>query len=321
MASFETYGGQKIKIDFIKGLPRAPFRLGVDKYELVVMHDAANIAPAKNQSAYFHREWKKREAFVQFFVDKDEIIQNASIKYRAWGAGKWANDRGVHLELCRESSKADKLKGYKKWVKLAAWLLWRRKLGVIWGKTLVTHNWVSKNKGGTNHADPDAYLASFGVSINQMVADVKKEYNAYAGGKNKEPEKWDGKSFPGRSAFQIGKSHPAVTVLGQRLVAHGFGSYYKVGPGPTFTEVDKKACAAFQKAQGWSGSDADGYPGPETWKRLMATTKGEKKPDPKPDKLIRVKVGGKQVGAFADPANAVNVVKQNVKAGMTIEMK
>src|SRR5690606_20980048 len=65
-----------------------------------------------------------------------------------------------------------------------------------------------------------------------------------------------------------------VTVLGERLVAHGYGSYYSVGPGPTFSESDRKAVQAFQRAQGWSGSDADGYPGKETWKRLMAAPKG-----------------------------------------------
>ncbi|WMI34751.1 endolysin [Streptomyces phage Marav] len=91
-----------------------------------------------------------------------------------------------------------------------------------------------------------------------------------------EPEKpasWDGKSFPGASAFKLGESHPAVTLLGQRLVAHGFGRFYKVGPGPTFSEADKDAVQAFQKAQGWTGSDADGYPGPSTWARLMAVPK------------------------------------------------
>ncbi|WP_308401401.1 peptidoglycan-binding protein [Streptomyces sp. AP-93] len=76
--------------------------------------------------------------------------------------------------------------------------------------------------------------------------------------------------FPGRGAFVLGKTHPAVTVLGQRLVAHGFGRFYKEGPGPRFTEVDRSATAAFQRAQGWSGSDADGYPGPSSWSRLMA---------------------------------------------------
>lgn len=142
------------------------------------------------------------------------------------------------------------------------------------------------------------------------------DYKAVLAGKDSGSPKWDGKSFPGRSAFQIGKSHPAVTLMGKRLVAHGFGSYYKVGPGPTFTEVDKKACAAFQRAQGWTGSDADGFPGPETWKRLMATAKGEKKPDPKPTPskdIYRVKVDGKQVGAYKEDQNVVNAVQEGLK--------
>ncbi|EGK07114.1 N-acetylmuramoyl-L-alanine amidase [Desmospora sp. 8437] len=107
-----------------------------------------------------------------------------------------------------------------------------------------------------------------------------KAVESYMAGKKPDtstPAKWDGKSFPGRSAFQMGKSHPAVTLMGKRLVAHGFDKHYKVGPGPTFSEADRKNVQDFQKAQGWTGSDADGYPGPETWKRLMATVKGEKK--------------------------------------------
>lgn len=147
------------------------------------------------------------------------------------------------------------------------------------------------------------------------------DYKAVLAGKDKDSgTEWDGKSFPGRDAFKTGKSHPAVTILGKRLVAHGFGKHYKVGPGPTFSEADRKNVQDFQKAQGWSGSDADGFPGPETWKRLMKEPK-KSKPVPKPDKLIRVKVAGKQVGAFAEPGNAVNAVKKHVKAGMTIEMK
>lgn len=99
------------------------------------------------------------------------------------------------------------------------------------------------------------------------------DYDAPSAPEPEKPASWDGKSFPGASAFKLGKSHPAVTVLGQRLIAHGFGRFYKVGPGPTFGEADKNATEAFQKVQGWSGSDADGYPGAETWKRLMAAPK------------------------------------------------
>ncbi len=73
--------------------------------------------------------------------------------------------------------------------------------------------------------------------------------------------------YPGRSFFKKGKSHPLITAMGKALVKAGWKGY-KVGPGPTFSETDRKAVEWFQKKQGWSGSDADGYPGPETWKRL-----------------------------------------------------
>ena len=39
-----------------------------------------------------------------------------------------------------------------------------------------------------------------------------------------------------------------------------------------FTLADKRAVTWFQKKQGWTGSDADGYPGPETWKRLKVAS-------------------------------------------------
>lgn len=44
-------------------------------------------------------------------------------------------------------------------------------------------------------------------------------------------------------------------------------------------------------------------------------------PAPKPDNLIRVRVNGKQVGAFAELKNAVGMVEKHLKAGMTVELK
>lgn len=78
---------------------------------------------------------------------------------------------------------------------------------------------------------------------------------------------WDGKSFPGVGAFKYGVKHPAVLLLQQRLKAHGYN------PGVLdsyWGKNTKAATAAFQARQGWDGADADGIPGPETWKRLMA---------------------------------------------------
>jgi hypothetical protein len=76
------------------------------------------------------------------------------------------------------------------------------------------------------------------------------------------------KTFPGTKYFKTGANNKYVKQLGHMLVAAGYGKYYKVGPSPEWTSADKKNTQAFQRAQGWTGSDADGYPGPETWKRL-----------------------------------------------------
>lgn len=73
--------------------------------------------------------------------------------------------------------------------------------------------------------------------------------------------------------YYLGAHGPWVTWLGQRLVAHGFGKHYSVGPGPTFGQADKANVRDFQRAQGWTGADADGLPGPETLRRLAAAPK------------------------------------------------
>ncbi len=76
--------------------------------------------------------------------------------------------------------------------------------------------------------------------------------------------------FPGAQYFKAGANNAHVTQLGKQLVKKGYGRFYKVGPGPKWGDADKKAVQAFQKAQKWTGADADGYPGAETWRRLFS---------------------------------------------------
>ncbi|OIJ62697.1 peptidoglycan-binding protein [Streptomyces mangrovisoli] len=76
--------------------------------------------------------------------------------------------------------------------------------------------------------------------------------------------------YPGRANFRPGADNPHVTRLGSRLVEKGFGKYYTNGPGPRWGEADRRGVEAFQRAQGWRGGAADGYPGPETWRRLFS---------------------------------------------------
>lgn len=76
--------------------------------------------------------------------------------------------------------------------------------------------------------------------------------------------------FPGRAYFRPGEKNKYVTLLGQQLVKKGYGSYYKVGPGPEWGDADEKATAAFQRNHKDLAGDADGYPGPLTWKILFS---------------------------------------------------
>lgn len=75
--------------------------------------------------------------------------------------------------------------------------------------------------------------------------------------------------FPGRGYFRPGQSNAYVEKLGKQLMKRGFGKHYTSGPGPRWTEADRRNVEAFQRAQGWRGGAADGYPGPETWRRLF----------------------------------------------------
>jgi peptidoglycan hydrolase-like protein with peptidoglycan-binding domain len=72
--------------------------------------------------------------------------------------------------------------------------------------------------------------------------------------------------YPGLKFFKIGRKDKLITAMGKALVRAGYPARYT--PTDTFTSADVKAVKWFQQKQGWSGSDVDGYPGPETWKRL-----------------------------------------------------
>lgn len=75
--------------------------------------------------------------------------------------------------------------------------------------------------------------------------------------------------YPGADSFGAGSRNAYVTRLGRMLAARGGRPYYRQGPGPRWSDADRRAIAAFQKAQGWSGADADGIPGPATWRYLV----------------------------------------------------
>lgn len=74
-------------------------------------------------------------------------------------------------------------------------------------------------------------------------------------------------TFPGASFFKASPKSAIVTAMGKRLVAEKC-SAYKSGPGPQWTSVDKASYQKWQKKLGYSGSDADGWPGKTSWDKL-----------------------------------------------------
>ncbi|MFD9443427.1 peptidoglycan-binding protein [Streptomyces sp. NPDC060001] len=74
--------------------------------------------------------------------------------------------------------------------------------------------------------------------------------------------------FPGVTFFHGGRNSPIITALGRRLVALGFGRHYNNGPGPDWTNADKRNVRDFQLSRDDLKADADGIPGPMTWAAL-----------------------------------------------------
>ncbi|MCZ7460087.1 peptidoglycan-binding protein [Streptomyces sp. WMMC940] len=79
--------------------------------------------------------------------------------------------------------------------------------------------------------------------------------------------------FPGHGHFRPGGSGSSgrhLDTLRRQLVKRGFARHYSTRPGPRWGDADRRSVEEFQRAQGWHGAAADGYPGPETWRRLFS---------------------------------------------------
>ena len=73
--------------------------------------------------------------------------------------------------------------------------------------------------------------------------------------------------FPGAAYFKAHPHSPLITAMGKRLVAEHCSAYGS-GPGPQWTDADRESYRKWQRKLGYSGSDADGWPGPTSWAKL-----------------------------------------------------
>jgi LysM repeat protein len=79
--------------------------------------------------------------------------------------------------------------------------------------------------------------------------------------------------FPGADFFHGGRNSKVITAMGIRLEAEGCGKYAD-GPGPDWTNADRRSYAAWQKKYskannlGWTDADCNGIPGKKSWDGL-----------------------------------------------------
>lgn len=77
-------------------------------------------------------------------------------------------------------------------------------------------------------------------------------------------------AFPGRKYFAAGASNAYILQLGKQLVKRSFGDHYEVGPSRSWGEADRLNVRDFQKSRKELRGDADGTPGPLTWRLLFS---------------------------------------------------
>lgn len=74
--------------------------------------------------------------------------------------------------------------------------------------------------------------------------------------------------FPGTSFFRAGRRSPIIAAMHKRLVAVGCNRYQSTTNQDVWGSGDVASYAAWQRKCGYTGTAADGIPGPTSWSKL-----------------------------------------------------
>lgn len=169
----------KVEYNYISKLPKINYRYS--RPEGVVAHETANSSSTIfGEISYMASNYKN--AFVHAFVDDSNVIEIHPTNYIAWGAGRFANERFIHVELVRVHSFDKFARSINNYANYIATLLYQYDLGVTSAEssgkgTLWSHKAVSNYLGGTTHIDPHGYFAQWGYSWAEFVDLVADKYN------------------------------------------------------------------------------------------------------------------------------------------------
>lgn len=156
----------------------------------VVIHDTGNEnSTISSEVSYMKQNYSSTRVFVHTFIDNQQIINIADIKYMAEGAGPYANPYFVQFEMPHEYTAASFANQLGNAAYYTAYILKQNNLPVTKGTkdgggTVWTHAMISSYLGGTDHEDPISYWSTsarklFGTTynINNFVELVQAYYN------------------------------------------------------------------------------------------------------------------------------------------------
>ncbi|MGX7376733.1 SH3 domain-containing protein [Carnobacterium maltaromaticum] len=153
---------------------------GLSTNEFVIAHESGNSNNAGPDSLEREISFMSNNfnsAFVSHWVGGGgRAVQIAPTGFIQWGAGPRANGRAyTQVELARTNNVETFKKDYVTYVNLLRQLAKEAGVPVSldgYGKGIKSHLWITQNLGGTDHSDPYAYLAQWGISKTQFAADV-----------------------------------------------------------------------------------------------------------------------------------------------------
>ncbi|MCM3124156.1 MULTISPECIES: GW dipeptide domain-containing protein [unclassified Mesobacillus] len=180
----ENLASVKTEYSHKSSFPKFPYRYGAGKVEGVVAHETATDGSTiDGEISYMTRNYNN--AFVHAFVDHSRIIEIHPTDYAAWGGGRFANQRFVHVELVRVNSFDQFARSINNYSSYIASLLYKYNLNVTSAEasgqgTLWSHKAVAVYLGGTDHVDPHGYFQKWGYNWNEFVKLVTVKYNKLA---------------------------------------------------------------------------------------------------------------------------------------------
>lgn len=159
----------------VSGLPTIEWARG--KPTVIVAHDVGNDNSTIEGEISFMAD-NYENAFFHYIAGEDGLymVHDPDIG-GAWGAGPSMHNYAIHVEFIHSDTKKGFQEAYNNYVNGIRYLADKYGIPVKVNKGtdkrgIYTHHYVSNTFGGTNHVDPDDYLARYGVSINQFAKDL-----------------------------------------------------------------------------------------------------------------------------------------------------